>query len=141
MIDQVVRALTDDPQMAIVTLCRRIASPEDVTNPNVVKVVREAQDRAIYFSRAATPFKRGAVQRTYWKHLGIYGYRKSSLLQFVALPPTPLEQAEQLEQLRALEHGMRITVLETTHDTIAVDTPDDLKRAEQRLMQGATRAH
>lgn len=133
MIDQVVQALTDDPQLPIATLCKRLTAAEDIANPNVVKVARDARDRALYFSRSPIPFKRGTVQPTYWKHLGIYGYRKASLLQFVACPPTPLEQAEQLEQLRALEHGMRIGVFETAHDTIAVDTPEDLRKVEERL--------
>ena len=132
MIDQVVRALLDDPQLPIATLCRRMPSAEDLANPNIVKVVRDHHDNALYFSRSPIPFKRGAAP-VYWKHLGIYGYRKASLLQFVGLSPTPLEQAEQLEQLRALEHGLRIRVLETPHDTIAVDTPDDLEKVE-RLM-------
>lgn len=134
MIDQVVQALLDDAQLPIATLCRRLENTEDINNPNVVKVVRGCRDNAIYFSRSPIPYRRGAAQPTYWKHLGIYGYRKTSLLQFVALAPTQLEQAEQLEQLRALEHGIRIQVLETPHDTIAVDTPDDLKRVEQTLV-------
>ena len=134
MIDQVVQALLDDPQLPIATLCRRLTAPEEIDSPNVVKVVRDRHDDALYFSRAPIPFRRSAAQPVYWKHLGIYGYRKTSLLQFVALPPTPLEQTEQLEQLRALENGMRIRVLETPHDTIAVDTPDDLKRVEQTLV-------
>lgn len=134
MVDQVVQALQDEPDLPIATVCRKLPVEESAT-PHVVKVVRGQNDVALYFSRAPIPFARGNATPSYWKHLGIYGYRKAALLQFVAWPPTPLEQAEQLEQLRALEHGMRIKVLETPHDTIAVDTPDDLQRVEHVLRE------
>jgi len=133
MIDDVANALLAEPHVPMATLCRRLDSSEDIANPNIVKVVRDQQGFALYFSRAPIPFHRGEMA-AYWKHLGIYGYQKAALLQFIELSPTPLEQAEQLEQLRAMEHGLRIHVIETTHDTIAVDAPEDLKKVEERLV-------
>ena len=89
---------------------------------------------ALYFSRAPIPFSRGASPSA-WKHIGIYGYRRTFLLDFARLRPTELEQTEMLEQLRALEHGYRIRVVETTHDSIEVDTPQDLERVRARIEQ------
>ena len=133
MIDQVAQALLDDPRLEMTTLCCSLSRPEDLRNPHVVKVVRNVAGFALYFSRAPIPHRRSTPAPTPLKHLGIYGYRKATLLRLVALPPARLEQAERLEQLRALEHGIRIQVLETSHDTIAVDTPEDLRKVEQRL--------
>lgn len=138
MIDQVAQALQEDAQLPMATLCRRLTAPAEITNPNIVKVICALDGTALYFSRSTIPHARGAAQPVYWKHLGIYGYRKATLLQLVGLAPTALEQAEQLEQLRALEHGIRIKVLETPHDTIAVDVPDDVPRVEHALAQATT---
>ncbi len=123
------------------SLMTRLERPEDLASPNVVKVVVDRDGFALYFSRAPIPFERvdgaaGGRSPRAWKHLGIYGYQRHFLLQFPHLDPTPLEQREQLEQLRALEHGYRIKMLETAHDTIGVDTPEDLTRVE-RAMAGA----
>lgn len=115
-------------------------SSADYQNPNVVKVVIDGQNRALYFSRAPIPFFRdaqpGAVKAL--RHWGIYGYRKEFLRQFISWPQGLLEQAEKLEQLRALEHGVAITVVvgEETGTSIGVDTPEDLKKAEQILLRG-----
>jgi len=126
--------LRDRPADLISTLRRRTTDPHELTNPAVVKVVVDAHGYALYFSRAPIPFTRpGHVAPPMWKHLGLYAYRREFLLRLAALPPTSLEQAEGLEQLRVLEHGFRIATVETTTDTIGVDTPDDLERVRRQL--------
>ncbi|HEY0760552.1 MAG TPA: 3-deoxy-manno-octulosonate cytidylyltransferase [Acidisarcina sp.] len=108
---------------------------EDVSNPNVVKVTVAADGRALYFSRAAIPFNRdGAAGIDYLKHLGLYAYRAAALRQFPTLPPSRLEAAERLEQLRFLENGIPIHVAITPHDTIGVDTEADLRAVEALLL-------
>ena len=109
------------------TIKKRIERPADIQDPNVVKVVTDAQSNALYFSRSPIPFPR-EEHTVYFKHIGLYVYRRDFLLTLAALPPTPLEEAEVLEQLRALEHGYRIVAIETSFDSIGVDTPDDLDR-------------
>ena len=158
-LDQVAEFLLAHRAIPMATLMTRLTRREELANPNVVKVVVDQDGYALYFSRSPIPFVRlpggsrveGQGSREdgtpspftlhpspYWKHIGLYGYQRQLLLRFPHLEPTPLEQAEQLEQLRALEHGHKIRVLETTHDTVGVDTQEDLKRVEQLLM---TRAH
>jgi 3-deoxy-manno-octulosonate cytidylyltransferase (CMP-KDO synthetase) len=124
-----------DPAVQMTTLCRRIDHPADLSNPNVVKVVRDRAGYALYFSRAAIPYARdprGGWPPLY-RHVGLYGYRRSTLLVLAALEPTPLERAESLEQLRALEHGIRIRAIETSYDSFGVDTPDDLEQVRRLL--------
>jgi 3-deoxy-manno-octulosonate cytidylyltransferase (CMP-KDO synthetase) len=130
-------ALFDRPEVEVSTLAVR-CPPEEIADPNAVKVVTALDGRALYFSRAAIPFDRdGAGLAGYRKHLGIYAYRKAALERFAALPPSPLEKIERLEQLRLLENGIDIYVAAAPHDTIGVDTEEDLKRAEALLMQRA----
>jgi 3-deoxy-manno-octulosonate cytidylyltransferase (CMP-KDO synthetase) len=107
--------------------------PEDVSNPNAVKVVTALDGRALYFSRATIPHDRDRAGARYFKHLGFYAYRRDSLDRFVALPESELERSERLEQLRFLENGHEIFVANTPHDTIGVDTEDDLRRVETLL--------
>ena len=107
-------------------------SPEDATNPNAVKVVTALDGRALYFSRATIPYNRGIAVAPR-KHLGLYGYRKAALQRFASLPPSPLEMAERLEQLRLLDNGITIYVEPTTLDTIGVDTEQDLLAVERIL--------
>ena len=109
------------------------ASPADVHNPSAVKVVTDLAGRALYFSRATIPCDRDAAGVVYFKHLGIYAYRKPALDQFVALPESALEQTERLEQLRFLENGIPIYAAETPYDSVGVDTEEDLRRAEELL--------
>lgn len=116
----------DDPAVELATLAREL-EPRELENPNVVKVVRDLRGDALYFSRAAIPFIRGEGARPL-AHVGIYGFRAAFLQKFTGLAPTPLEQTEKLEQLRALEHGHRIRVLDTSYRSIGVDTPEDLER-------------
>ena len=106
---------------------------EEIQNPNAVKVVTAPNGRALYFSRAAIPFDRDRTQPRYFKHLGLYAYRKHALDFFVAQPESILEKSERLEQLRFLENGIPIFVGETPFDSIGVDTEDDLKRVEEIL--------
>lgn len=108
-------------------------TPENITNPNAVKVVTAADGRALYFSRASIPYDRDGMKPMYWKHIGLYAYRKTALERFPTLPPSTLEQIERLEQLRFLENGIDIYVEPTEHDTIGVDTEDDLQLVEKLL--------
>lgn len=110
--------------------------PEELTDPNVVKVVMDREGFALYFSRAPIPFsrdKKGVRRGLYWRHIGIYGYKKEALLWLTALPPSPLEEEERLEQLRALENGMRILLIPCEHKSPSVDTEEDLKKLEAFL--------
>jgi len=109
------------------------AAEVDVPNPNAVKVVTDLAGRALYFSRATIPFDRDATRPRYFKHLGFYGYRKSALERFVALPESSLEKSERLEQLRFLQNGTQIFVGETPYDSIGVDTEEDLQRVIEIL--------
>jgi 3-deoxy-manno-octulosonate cytidylyltransferase (CMP-KDO synthetase) len=138
MIDEVIAPLEIDPSIPMGTLCCPI-DDDDLASPNVVKVVRDRAGFALYFSRAPIPFVRDASGRPApaRKHIGLYVYRREFLLQFARLAPTPLELAESLEQLRALEHGFRIMTVETSHDSVGVDTQADLERARRLLASGA----
>ena len=111
------------------------ASVIDIPNPNAVKVVTDLHGRALYFSRATIPLDRDGTRPRYFKHLGLYAYRKSALGQFVSLPESSLEKAERLEQLRFLENGVTIYVGETPYDSVGVDTEEDLQRVIQILKQ------
>jgi 3-deoxy-manno-octulosonate cytidylyltransferase (CMP-KDO synthetase) len=124
-----------DPAVQMSTLYRRIDHPADLSNPNIVKVVMDRAGYALYFSRAPIPYARdprGGWPPLY-RHIGLYAYRRSTLLVLAALEPTPLERAESLEQLRALEHGIRIKGIETSYDSLGVDTPDDLEQVRRLL--------
>jgi 3-deoxy-manno-octulosonate cytidylyltransferase (CMP-KDO synthetase) len=109
------------------------AAEADIPNPNAVKVVTDLNGRALYFSRATIPFDRDGVQPHYFKHLGLYAYRKAALDRFVKLPESALEKTERLEQLRFLENGIPIYVGETPHDSVGVDTEEDLQRVIEIL--------
>ena len=128
-IDEVVQPLLEDATVEFSTLIYRIRRDEELTDPNAVKVVFDKDHYALYFSRSTIPFVRDRGRKAdYWKHHGIYAYRKSFLIAFTKLPQGALEKLEALEQLRALEHGHRIKVVETEFDSIEVDTPADLER-------------
>ena len=111
------------------TLAKRIENPEEIDNPNVVKVVTDFKGNAIYFSRCAIPFVRGdRTPGLHFKHVGLYVYRRDFLLGYSSMREGPLERAERLEQLRALENGYRIRVVETEYESLGVDTPAELER-------------
>jgi 3-deoxy-manno-octulosonate cytidylyltransferase (CMP-KDO synthetase) len=117
----------------IVTACHPITDPDEINNPNVVKVVMDREGRAMYFSRSAIPFARDNRNERYYRHIGIYVFRRESLIRFAELEATPLEKAESLEQLRALENGMTIRLVETEYSTVGVDVPEDTKTVEKAL--------
>lgn len=125
-------AAFEDRSVEMATLIRPLM-PGERGNPHVVKALVDLRGDALYFSRADVPFGGGEPASERWAHQGLYGYRRQTLLRLAALPPTPLERAESLEQLRALEHGIRIRCVPTTHPSIGVDTPEDLARAEALL--------
>ncbi len=136
MIARAVAPLRTDRSLRMATVCAPIVDADEYTRPSVVKVVRDRAGDALYFSRAPIPFVRedtgpAAARPAVYKHIGLYVYRRDFLLEFAALPPTPLEQAESLEQLRALEHGVRIRVVAVAEAAIEVDTPDDLDRVRR----------
>jgi 3-deoxy-manno-octulosonate cytidylyltransferase (CMP-KDO synthetase) len=120
------------PHVQVSTL-RVACRPENISNSNTVKVVTASDGRALYFSRATIPYNRDGGPAQYWKHIGLYAYRKSALQCFPALSPSTLEQTERLEQLRFLENNIDLYVVTTPYDTIGVDTEDDLKLVETRL--------
>jgi 3-deoxy-manno-octulosonate cytidylyltransferase (CMP-KDO synthetase) len=122
----------EDPAALVGTLMTP-AAEVDIPNPNAVKVVTDLGGRALYFSRATIPFDRDGTRPPYCKHLGLYAYRKSALDRFVTLPESSLERSERLEQLRFLENGISIFVGETPHDSIGVDTEEDLQRVLEIL--------
>jgi 3-deoxy-manno-octulosonate cytidylyltransferase (CMP-KDO synthetase) len=136
-IDQTVALVTGRPDLDMGTLRRRLTDAAEISRPSVVKVVVDTRGDALYFSRTALPYVRpGQPAPVFWKHIGLYVYRRGFLLRLAALPPTPLERAESLEQLRALEHGFTIGTVETTTDTLEIDTPEDLERG-RRLVETA----
>jgi 3-deoxy-manno-octulosonate cytidylyltransferase (CMP-KDO synthetase) len=120
-----------------VTTLKVPCTPENVTNPNAVKVVTAADGRALYFSRATIPYHRDPADPapTYWKHIGLYAYRKAALNLFPTLPTSVLERTERLEQLRYLENGVPLYVEPTEYDTVGVDTEADLRVVEQMLLK------
>src|SRR5581483_7542513 len=135
-IDAAILPLVHDPDLEMATLEKRIEDPREITDPNVVKVVTGRSGNALYFSRSPIPFIREpAGSRSengcYYKHIGLYVYRRDFLLGYSALPVGPLEEAERLEQLRALENGHQIRVVETEYESLGVDTPEDLARVAQ----------
>lgn len=140
MIDDAVSAFAGDVSLQMSTLRRAITDPAERQNPNVTKVVVDRDGYALYFSRAPIPYVReGCPSAPAWRHVGLYVYTRECLLRLSALPPTALERSEALEQLRALEHGIRIKALETTHDSIGVDTPADLERVRRLMTAGTLR--
>ncbi|MBN1912968.1 MAG: 3-deoxy-manno-octulosonate cytidylyltransferase, partial [Candidatus Omnitrophica bacterium] len=131
MIDAVAQALLDDPKLSVSTIMKKIDDPRDIDDPNIVKVVVDKDNFALYFSRSRIPFQaKNALDTSpvYYRHIGLYGYSKDFLFVYKNLPPSRLEKVERLEQLRILEEGLRIKVAQTNHKTISVDTPEDLER-------------
>jgi 3-deoxy-manno-octulosonate cytidylyltransferase (CMP-KDO synthetase) len=138
VIDQLIQGLANDPDAPMATLASPFAKDEDPTNPNIVKLVVDQQGHALYFSRSLIPHFRDSTSAlsTHTSHLlkhpGVYAYRRDFLLKYVTLPPTPLEEAEKLEQLRALEHGYKIAVIQTTVRHHGIDTPEQYEAFAQR---------
>ena len=123
------------PNVNMATLKKCITLCEDIENPNIVKIVTDINNNALYFSRSVIPYNRDSLDTVQcYRHIGVYGYKKDFLMKFAELPRSPLECAEELEQLRALERGYSVYVVETKYDSIGVDTPKDLERVRQMVM-------
>jgi len=133
MLDDLVQPFLEDKGVVMATLCHRIHDNSEINNPNVVKVVVGNDGNALYFSRSPIPWADGA--HCCYKHIGVYAYTKDFLLIWTNLTQSPLEKAERLEQLRVLENGYRIKVIETEFDTVSVDTEEDLKKMREILCQ------
>ncbi len=139
MIDSVARALLEDSSVNMATVCKKIEDSIQVFDPNVVKVVVDKNNFALYFSRAPIPFlapNAEIEQVTYYKHIGLYAYTKDFLFIYKNLPVSNLERTEKLEQLRVLSEGFKIKVIETTFDTVGVDTFEDLEKVKKQLQKG-----
>jgi len=139
MIDDMVRSLLENKDIDMATLMKRITDPKELANPNVVKVVTDKNGYALYFSRSMIPYPRIKKNANFYKHIGLYAFTKDFLFTFTNLPPSTLENIEGLEQLRILENGYKIKVIETQFDTIGIDTPEDLEIAEEILKSRGTR--
>jgi len=140
MIDKVARSLLEDERLSMVTVIKAIDEQHLIQDPNVVKVVIDKNNFAVYFSRAAIPFHAKTSQiklPIFFKHIGLYGYSKDFLFVYKNLPVSYLERVESLEQLRVLEEGYRIKTIETKYDTIGVDTPEDLQKVVKFLQNGS----
>jgi 3-deoxy-manno-octulosonate cytidylyltransferase (CMP-KDO synthetase) len=137
-VDAVVSAMNDDDAIQIATPCVAISQPNEIMDPNVAKVVLDFEGNALYFSRAPIPWVRDTgetVAARHLKHIGLYAIRRDALMEYPTLPPGELEHLEQLEQLRWLENGFGIRVVETDYDAVSVDVPADIERVERRLRE------
>jgi 3-deoxy-manno-octulosonate cytidylyltransferase (CMP-KDO synthetase) len=141
LLNQLVRQMRHDPKIKMITAVHPFADPAEAHSPHQVKVVLDRQRRALYFSRSPIPYPRNAQPSLrYFRHQGIYGYRREFLLRFVHWQPTPLEKLEALEQLRALENGVKIHVIVTKRGSPGVDTPDDVAEIERELLAAGRRS-
>lgn len=131
MINSLINAFKEEPVFVMGTLKHRLNKMEDIENPNVVKVVTDRNDYAIYFSRSVIPYPRNLNMKNYYKHVGIYGYMREFVKVYSEMESTPLEVSESLEQLRVLENGYKIKVLETPYSITGVDTYEDLEKVRE----------
>ena len=127
LIDDLIRLFNEDPNLQMATVSTELKEESEINNPNNVKVISDLNGYALYFSRSVIPYPRNAGKSKVYKHIGIYAYRRDFLLKYAKMSPTPLEQSESLEQLRALENGYKIKVLRSDNQFIGVDTEEDLK--------------
>jgi 3-deoxy-manno-octulosonate cytidylyltransferase (CMP-KDO synthetase) len=140
-IDAVIEAIESDQQVSVATLAVPITRPADIMDHNIVKVVLDFDENALYFSRAPIPWVRdrdAPVHARHLKHLGLYAFRRAALLDFATLPVGDLERVEQLEQLRWMENGYKIRVAETTYDSVSVDVPEDVARVEKLIRESSS---
>jgi 3-deoxy-manno-octulosonate cytidylyltransferase (CMP-KDO synthetase) len=138
MLDELTEVMVDDPSLSSATLCYRI--PEELyPDPNVVKVVRDRSGFALYFSRSLIPYPRDATEHRVYEHIGVYAYTREFLLTYIELDTTPLAVTESLEQLKVLEHGYRMKVVETRYpyEALSVDTEEDLEKVREIVARGA----
>ena len=136
LIDDLIRLFNEDPNLHMATVSTELTEEADINNPNNVKVISDLNGYALYFSRSVIPYPRNAGKSKVYKHIGIYAYRREFLLKYAKMSPTPLEQSESLEQLRALENGYRIKVLRSDNQFIGVDTEEDLKLVNEIYRSG-----
>ena len=139
LVDKLVEKLQSDSKIEIVTAAHPFSNPMEAESPHQNKVVLDQDNCALYFSRSVIPYSADRSRVRYLRHQGIYGFRRDALLRFVKWKPTPLERAESLEQLRALENGVKIHVLVTRHGSPGVDTRADAKALEQKLARAPQR--
>ena len=133
MINSIIDSFKTDNSIAMSTLKYKIDSMEEIENPNYVKVVTDKKGYALYFSRSVIPYPRKLDIQNYYKHVGIYGYKRDFVIEYAKMEPTPLELSESLEQLRALENGYRIKVMETPYKIIGVDTQEELEKVREYI--------
>lgn len=135
MINQLINAFKEAPSLVMTTLKERINNFRLIENPNIVKVVTDKNDMALYFSRSPIPYPREKNEKIYYKHIGIYGYKRTFVIEYSSMEETLLEKSESLEQLRVLENGYKIKVVETPYKVIGVDTKEDLDRVIDYIIQ------
>lgn len=132
-IDKAIDVLLKNKEIDIATLIRKIEDAEEVSNPNVVKVVFDNEGKALYFSRSPIPYPRNPEYTEYYGHIGLYAYRRAGLLKMTTLEQSSYELSESLEQLRALQNGMKIGVVEVDYNPIGIDTPDDFEKFKESV--------
>lgn len=135
MINSLIEVFKEENGLKMATLKHKLNKKEDIENPNFVKVITDKKDYAIYFSRSVIPYPRNENLDIYFKHVGIYGYKREFVLEYSKLDSTPLENSESLEQLRVLENGYKIKVLETPYEIIGVDTAEELERVRKYILE------
>lgn len=135
MINSLIDIFKEENDLKMATLKHKMKKKEDIENPNFVKVITDKKDYAIYFSRSVIPYPRNENLDIYFKHVGIYGYKREFVLEYSKLESTPLENSESLEQLRVLENGYKIKVLETPYEIIGVDTAEELERVRKYILE------
>ena len=135
MINSLIDIFKEENDLKMATLKHKLKKKEDIENPNFVKVITDKKDYAIYFSRSVIPYPRNENLDIYFKHVGIYGYKREFVLEYSKLESTPLENSESLEQLRVLENGYKIKVLETPYEIIGVDTAEELERVRKYILE------
>ncbi len=136
MLNSIISYLKENSNIEVITLARKIEDKNEIEDPNIVKVVMDNSNNALYFSRYSIPYNRDKIENVlYYKHIGVYGYRKDILLRIITLKESYLEKIEKLEQLRFLQNGIEIKVIITKFDTIGVDTSEDLERV-RKIIEG-----
>ena len=133
MINSIIDSFIEDNTIPMSTLKYKLTDMAEIENPNAVKVVTDKNDFAIYFSRSVIPYPRNLNMDNYYKHVGIYGYKRDFVMEYAKMASTPLELSESLEQLRVLENGYKIKVLETPYKIIGVDTQEELERVREYI--------
>lgn len=135
MINSIIDSFKEDDSIAMSTLKYKIDTLEEIENPNYVKVITDRNGYAMYFSRSVIPYPRKMDMKNYYKHVGIYGYKRDFVIEYAKMEPTELEKSESLEQLRALENGYKIKVMETPHKIIGVDTQEELEKVREFVIE------